>query len=120
MLGGGRLAEQMREMIAADPDRYRPETWSMDPVGGCPCCGQDVYRCTTRHTEWREGFASHHNVVHPSFNAGTHEPDPGGTVVGCCCVAPNWGPMHRDDLVEMTDATPIAPRPKRKKRKVRR
>jgi len=94
VLGSGPLADSMRATIAADPDRYRPETWGMDPVNTCPCCDQEIFRCTTRHTGWRSGFASLANVVHPSYNAETREPDPDGILFSCCCVAPNWGPAH--------------------------
>lgn len=95
VLGSGAMADAMRAELERDPDRYAPETWSMEPVGHCPCCGEDVCRCTTRYTGWSEGFATHANVVHPRCNAETALPDPSGTAAGCCCVAPNWGPAHR-------------------------
>lgn len=94
VLGSGPLADSMRAMIAEDPDRYRPETWSMTGHK-CPCCGQKVFRCTTRHTDWHPGFATLDNAVHPSFDAQTKQPALGGTLAGCCCVAPNWGPKHQ-------------------------
>ena len=96
VIGSGPLADSVRAEIDRDPDRYRPETWSIDPVGHCPCCDQDVFRCTTRHTGWEEGFSTHSNVVHPRCDANTALPSPTGTVAGCCCKAPNWGPKHKD------------------------
>lgn len=93
VLGSGPLADEMRATIARDPDRYRPETWSMKPAGHCPCCDEDVFRCTTRHTGWVEGFATHSNKVHPSVDPTTREPDPNG-VPTCCCVPPDFGPAH--------------------------
>ena len=96
ILGSGPLADTMRAQVAADPDRFRPETWSIEPDGVCPCCGEEVFRCTTRHTGWAEGFATHANVVHPRMNPETGEfakPDE-HAVSGCCCKAPNWGPKH--------------------------
>lgn len=94
VLGSGPLADSVRARLEADPDRYTPETWSIDPVGHCPCCDEDVFSCTTRHTGWSEGFATHTNLVHPRCNAQTAKPDLNGTLPGCCCVAPNFGPMH--------------------------
>lgn len=94
VLGNGPLADAMRATLAEDPDRYRPETWSLDPVNRCPCCDRDVYRCTTRHTGWIEGFATLDGVVHTTYSAETKKPDPHGTLFSCCCVAPNWGPKH--------------------------
>jgi hypothetical protein len=88
------MSDAVRAELERDPDRYAPETWSLNPVGHCPCCDKDVYRCTTRHTGWNEGFATHANVVHPRCNVKGF-PDPNGTEPGCCCVAPNWGPKHR-------------------------
>jgi len=96
VLGSGPLADAMRRQIEADPDAYRPETWSMSPAGICPCCEAKVFRCTTRHTGWEPGFATLNHRIHPAFNAETKQPDPAGTIVGCCCVAPNWGPKHSD------------------------
>lgn len=113
VLGTGPLADATRALIEKDPDRYLPETWSIDPAGYCPCCDNDVFRCTTRHTGWRPGFATHANVVHPSFNAKTHEPDPDGTIAGCCCAAPNWGPKHK----EPTDERPMKPRRRKRSRR---
>lgn len=98
VLGSGPLADSVRETIAADPDRYRPETWSIDPVNRCPCCDEDVFRCTTRHTGWISGFATHAGVVHTTYNSKTERPDPYGDVFSCCCVPPNWGPMHDQQL----------------------
>jgi hypothetical protein len=115
VLGVGPLADEMRAMIAADPDRYRPEMWTMSPVGECPCCGQDVYRCTTRHTGWAPGFATQSNRVHPSFNPKTKQPEPGGPLVGCCCVPPNWSPKHREQ-----EPPPKAKRKRTTKRKASR
>lgn len=94
VFGTGPLADAVRAEIARDPDRYRPETWSTMPSGNCPCCDSDVFRCTTRHTGWTEGFATHDNVVHPRMDPATCQPSQTGTVAGCCCVAPNWGPKH--------------------------
>ena len=94
VLGGGPMADAVRAEIERDPDRYAPETWSMVADGKCTCCGELVWRCTTRHTGWKPGFATYGNVVHPSMNPDTGLPDPDGTVSGCCCVAPNWGPKH--------------------------
>ena len=99
VLGSGPMADAMRAEIASDPDKYAPETWGLRPVGHCPCCDEDVFRCTTRHTGWVEGFATHFNVVHPRCNAETAEPDPNGAVPGCCCTAPNWGPLHKEGAV---------------------
>ncbi len=96
VLGSGPLADAVRAEIERDPDRYAPETWGMSAVGVCPCCGDDVFRCTTRHTAWKEGFASHRNVLHPRCDTETGLPDPNGTEVGCCCVPPNWGPKHEE------------------------
>lgn len=98
VLGSGPLADEMRAMIAADPDRYRPSTWSTKPVGTCPCCNQKAFRCRTRFTNFEDGFSTHADVVHPSFNPETQEPDPRGTVAGCCCVPGQWGPKHREGL----------------------
>lgn len=100
ILGRGPLADEMRAMMAADPDRYRPTTWSLEPVGHCPCCDEDVYRATTRHTGWRQGFSTHSDVLHPSFNAKTKEPDPEGTIAGCCCKPGAWGPVHAEQREE--------------------
>lgn len=94
VIGRGAMADAVRAELARDPDAYRPETWSIDPVGRCSCCDQDVFRCTTRHTGWIEGFATHANVVHPRCNAETSLPDPNGDVAGCCCKSPQWGPQH--------------------------
>lgn len=104
------MSDAVRAELARDPEAYRPETWSIDPVGHCPCCDQDVFRCTTRQTGWTEGFATHDNVIHPRCNAETAVPDPAGTVAGCCCKDPNWGPKHDDD------AAPVA-KPRRKSRR---
>lgn len=95
VLGSGSMADAMRAEIARDPDRYAPETWSIDPVGHCPCCAKDVYRCTTRYTGWTKGFATMGNVIHPKIDAKTCLPDPNGTAPGCCCVPPNFGPKHK-------------------------
>lgn len=94
ILGTGPLADAMRAQIAADPDRYRPTSWSMTSVGCCPCCKKNVYRATTRHTGWKPGYSTHDDVIHPSFNAKTKEPDPEGALVGCCCKPEKWGPQH--------------------------
>jgi len=94
VLGSGPLADEMRAMLAADPDKYAPETWSIHPHAKCPCCSQLVYRCTTRHTAWREGFATHSNVVHTSYSSETKQPDLNGDMFACCCVPPHWGPKH--------------------------
>lgn len=107
VLGSGPLADEMRAMIAADPDSYRPTTWSMSPVGKCPCCSEKVYRCTTRHTGWKPGFATHADAVHPSFND-QGKPDPNGGRVGCCCKEGAWGPKHAEQA-----------KPKRKPKKAR-
>lgn len=98
VLGSGAMADSMRAEIERDPDRYAPETWSIEPKGICPCCDEEVFRCKTRHTGWSEGFATHAHVVHPRCDATTSLPDPNGTEVGCCCVAPNWGPKHKAAL----------------------
>ncbi len=95
VLGSGPLAEGVRAKIAADPDAYRPTSWSMKPVGHCPCCDKDVFHATTRHTGWVEGFSTHDHVVHPSVNAEGY-PDPAGTLPGCCCKPGAWGPLHDD------------------------
>lgn len=94
ILGSGPMADEMRAMLEADPDRFRPETWSINPVGACPCCGEEVFRCTTHHTNWEEGFATHSGKVHPRADLKTGEIDPKGTTAACCCVPPNWGPAH--------------------------
>lgn len=83
------MADAVRAEIERDPERYRPETWSTEPIGHCPCCDQDVYRCTTRHTGWTEGFATHANVVHPRLTAR------GKLFAGCCCKPGQWGPKHK-------------------------
>lgn len=93
VLGGGAMADALRAEIDRDPDRYAPETWSVEPAGVCPCCSEDVFRCTTRHTGWSEGFATHANALHVRCNDEGY-PDPNGKQCGCCCVAPNFGPMH--------------------------
>lgn len=112
VLGSGPLADAMRAEIERDPDKYKPETWSIDPVGHCPCCDQDVFRCTTRHTKWVEGFATHGNVVHPCLSSsGEPMPSAAGAFAGCCCVAPNWGPKH------LPDGPIAAMKPARRKRK---
>jgi len=90
------MADAVRAEIDRDPDHYRPETWSIEPVGYCPCCDRDVFRCTTRHTGWTEGCATHRHVVHPRINVETHAPDPNGSGVGCCCVAPHFGSKHAE------------------------
>lgn len=96
VLGSGRLADEVRAKIAADPDRYRPESWGMRAEGTCPCCGEEVFRCTTRHTGWRSGFATYRNVVHPNINA-DGVPCPTGTLVGCCCKQGAFGPKHDEE-----------------------
>lgn len=106
VLGSGPMADAVRAEIARDPDRYAPETWGMEPIGHCPCCDQDVYRCTTRHTGWTEGFATHANVIHPRCDAITCLPDPSGTAPGCCCMAPNWGPKHGKPLKKKAKPKP--------------
>lgn len=93
VIGSGPLADEVRAEIARDPEAYLPETWSMKPVGRCPCCNERVYRCTTRHTGWQPGFATHSGKVHPAVDA-SGNPTPAGAIAGCCCVAPNWGPKH--------------------------
>lgn len=110
ILGSGPMADSMRAQVAADPDRFRPETWSMDPVGECPCCGRHIHRATTRETGFVEGFMSHAKVVHPRMNPETGEPDPNGTVPGCCCSGDNWGPKHDEP------APKAKPRKRRSKR----
>lgn len=95
VIGSGRMADEIRAELARDPDKYRPETWSMKPEGHCPCCDQDVFRCTTRHTKFVEGFATHGNVVHPRCGDDGH-PSDAGAHAGCCCVAPNFGPKHAE------------------------
>lgn len=95
VLGSGPLADSMRAELARDPDRYRAETWSMSPEGRCQCCDEEVFRCTTRHTGWIEGFATHKNHVHPRVDA-NGQPDPSGAAGGCCCVPPNFGPKHAE------------------------
>lgn len=94
VLGTGPLADAMRAEIARDPDAYRPETWSIEQFAHCPCCDEDIFRCTTRHTGWVEGFATHSNKVHPRVDPKTGLADPNGTVATCCCVPPNFGPAH--------------------------
>lgn len=102
VLGSGPLADAMRALtsiavalgdVVANARRFRPETWSIKPHAVCPCCGEEIFRCTTRHTGWVEGFATHSNKVHPTVDPKTREPAPDG-VPTCCCVAPNWGPKH--------------------------
>jgi hypothetical protein len=91
--GDNPLADGIRAQLASDPDKYAPETWSIDPVGVCPCCGDEVFRATTRHTNWDEGFLSHALRVHHKVNeAGVI--DPTGGRVACCCVAPDFAPNH--------------------------
>lgn len=94
VLGSGPLADGIRAELERDPERYRPETWSIKPVGHCPCCDDDVYRCTTQHTGWTEGFATLSSKVHPRLDAKTGLEDPDGTSVGCCCVPPNFSAAH--------------------------
>ncbi len=81
ILGTGWMADEMRATMAKDPDRYRPTTWGMTPVGTCTCCK----------------FSTHDDVIHPSFNAKTREPDSEGTIAGCCCKEGAWGPKHYED-----------------------
>ncbi len=94
VLGTGPLADSIRTELARDPDRYRPETWSIEPAGHCPCCDEDVFRCTTRHTGWEPGYATHSNRVHPAIDPVTCLADPKGAAAGCCCVPPNYGRAH--------------------------
>lgn len=94
ILGSGPLADAMRAQVDADPDRYRPMTCSMHPVGVCPCCEQEVYSVRSRITAFEPGYAtgiSDDAVLHqqPTGVGGTLEPR-------CCCVAPNFGPKHRE------------------------
>lgn len=107
ILGSGALADAMRRMVDSDPDRYRPVTISTRPVGRCPCCGEDIYRITSRHTNWVEAFAPasfassnperpQAGSVHPRFSK-ARQPDPHGPIAGCCCVAPDWGPKHKEE-----------------------
>lgn len=96
VLGSGPMADAVRAELERDPDAYAPQTWSIKPVGICPCCDEEVFSCKTKHTNWEEGFATHSNVVHPRCDAKTSLPDPNGTAAGCCCKAPNWGPKHAD------------------------
>lgn len=117
MLGSGPMADAVRAEIERDPDAYAPETWSIDPDGKCPCCGELVYRCTTRHTKWEEGFATHKNVVHPAMDPDTGKFADENTVrsvSGCCCVAPNWGPKHDEQNEKPKKKKP------RKRRRVKR
>lgn len=116
VLGSGAMADSVRAELARDPDRYAPEQWRIDPDGQCPCCGELVYGCTTRHTGWRPGFATHSNVVHPSMDPETGrfaDENTARAVSGCCCVAPNWGPKHSEDA----EAKP--PKKRRTKRRSR-
>lgn len=94
VLGTGPLADAMRAQIEADLDRYRPTTWSMKPVGTCPCCSKSVYKATTRYTSWKPGYSTMDNVIHPTFRFKDKEPDPDGGLVGCCCKPGEWGPKH--------------------------
>lgn len=86
VLGTGPLADAARRMIAEDPDRYRPQSISMDPVGHCPCCDRDVYRVRSRVTAFEEGFATgleDDAIVHPRLND-DGMPDPQGEFAGGC------------------------------------
>ena len=86
VIGSGPIADAMRAAIAADPDRYRPMSISIDPVGHCPCCGLDVYRVSSRATGFEEGFATGTEddaIVHPRCNA-LGLPDPEGEYPGGC------------------------------------
>lgn len=91
--GQGGLSDAIRAELERDPDKYAPETWSIDPTGVCPCCGDEVFRATTRYTNWDEGFLSHAKKIHHKVND-DGEIDPNGQRVGCCCVAPNFAPTH--------------------------
>lgn len=98
ILGRGSLADAMRAEIARDPDRYRAVTIGVVPVGVCPCCDQEVYSVTSRVTGWVPGYAtgaSETAVAHPVVEGGA---------VGCCCVAPNWGPKHASQREGVPDA----------------
>lgn len=77
ILGHGPLADEMRRMVEADPDRYRPTTYSMKPVAWCDCCKRRIHRVKNRYTNWEEGFAPMEadDAVHPILS-----PE-----VGCCC-----------------------------------
>ncbi len=87
ILGRGPIADAMRAQVARDPDRYLPVTISIVPSGVCPCCEQDVYCVTSKVTAWEPGYATGIEtdaILHPLVEGG----------VGCCCIAPNWGPKH--------------------------
>lgn len=102
VLGSGPLADSMRRMMAEDPDRYRPVTISMNYAFKCPCCKRKVYRVTSRWTNWEEGFSTgteESDLIHPRLND-QRRPDPNGEHAGCCCKAPNWGPLHAQEEAE--------------------
>lgn len=105
------MADAMRAEMAKDPDRYRPVSYSMKPVGHCPCCKQNVHRTTSRHTNWEPGFATlgEPPIVHPAYDDATGAPDPKGNVAGCCCVAPNFGPAHAKKPKRKTSKRKVAP-----------
>ncbi len=92
VLGRGRMADEVRAKIAAEPDRYRTETWGLTALGRCPCCEKDVYPATTRFTGWVPGAQTHAGTVHLTVDGAP--PRVGN--VRCCCVAPNWGPKHQE------------------------
>lgn len=86
VLGSGPLADAVRAQIASDPDRYRPMSISMRPVGHCPACGLDVYKVSSRLTNFEEAFAtstSDDAILHPRCNDEGFE-DPKGTFAGGC------------------------------------
>lgn len=96
VLGSGPLADEARRLIAQDPDRYRPRTTSIDPVGHCRCCKHDVFRVRSPLTGFAEAFATSMGddaILHARLND-DGKLDRAGTRAGCCCVPPNWGPEH--------------------------
>lgn len=106
VLGSGPLADAMRAEIERDPDRYRPMTCSIDPVGVCPCCEKDVFSVSSRLTDFERGFATG-----IGDDAVLHQQVVDGEMVGtCCCVAPNFGPKH-------AEKEPDGLAPKRRRRK---
>ena len=93
VLGSGPLTDEMRRMIEADPDRYRPVTMSRRPVGVCPCCGAEVFSVTSRLTDWEQGYATgpgEDDLLHPIIDGRT----------GCCCFDGAWGPKHAGQKTE--------------------
>lgn len=83
VLGSGQLAESVRAQIVADPDRYRPATYSIDPIGVCPCCEREVFRARSRYTNFENGFVTflaEGEVLH-------QQPGKDGVLEARCCCA---------------------------------